>query len=182
MSGDNGSFDIGIRRAGPGDEHALAAVGAASFLETFAGVLEGADILRHCHEQHAAALYARWLADPAYRIWLAEVSPGTAPVGYLVLSPANLPVSDPRAEDREVKRIYLLHRFQGHGIGAALMRAAIDEAAAQGAPRLLLGVYAHNHAAIAFYRKAGYETVGQRRFQVGGREYDDQVLALSLPA
>ena len=173
---------IRIRRAGTGDEHTLAAVGAASFLETFAGVLEGADILRHCQDQHAATRYADWLADPELRIWLAEVEPGAAPVGYLVLSRANLPVSDPRPGDREVKRIYLLHRFQGHGIGAALMRAAIDEATALGASRLLLGVYAHNQAAIAFYRKAGYVPVGERRFQVGGREYDDLVLALPLPA
>ena len=106
---------------------------------------------------------------------------GAAPVGYLVLSPAALPIAYPRPDDREVKRIYLLHRFQGHGIGAALMRAAIDEAIALGATRLLLGVYAHNRDAIAFYRKAGYEAVGQRRFLVGGREYDDQILSLALP-
>ena len=47
---------IRIRRCGPGDEHRLAAVGAASFLETFAGVLQGEDILRQCEAQHAAAL------------------------------------------------------------------------------------------------------------------------------
>lgn len=182
MTGDTRPLDVGIRRAGPGDASALAMVGAATFLETFAGVLEGADILRHCREQHAAAVYARWLADPSYRIWLAEVSPGAAPVGYLVLSPAALPVSDPHPDDCEVKRVYLLHRFRGHGIGAALMRAAIDEATALGAPRLLLGVHARNHAAIAFYRKAGYVPVGERRFQVGGRGYDDQLLALTLPA
>lgn len=172
---------VRLRRCVAGDEEALAAVGVASFLETFAGVLEGADILRHCQAEHAPARYAQWLADPRCAIWLAEVAPGAAPVGYLVLAPAALPVSDPQAGDRELKRIYLLHRFHGNGIGAALLRAAIDDAVAQAAPRLLLGVYAHNHAALAFYRKSGFEAVGTRRFRVGEREYDDCILALPLP-
>jgi hypothetical protein len=45
--------EIGIRAAARGDEDALSAVGKASFLEAFAGILDGGDIIAHCERQHA---------------------------------------------------------------------------------------------------------------------------------
>jgi ribosomal protein S18 acetylase RimI-like enzyme len=48
------------------------------------------------------------------------------------------------------------------------------------AERLLLGVYAGNTRAIRFYQKQGFEQIGDRRFQVGDRFYDDIVLAKPL--
>jgi len=44
------NHEIALRRCVPGDEEALALVGAATFLETFAGLLAGPDILAHCRE------------------------------------------------------------------------------------------------------------------------------------
>lgn len=82
--------------------------------------------------------------------------------------------------DIELKRIYLLSRWHGTGAGRALMQAAIAHARACGAPNLLLGVYQGNDRAVAFYRRAGFETVGTRRFQVGEGVYDDLVMALPL--
>jgi diamine N-acetyltransferase len=79
---------------------------------------------------------------------------------------------------RELKRIYLLSRFQGSTIASALMQAVV--AHAQGARRLLLGVKDDNHRALSFYAKHGFETIGTRRFDVGGRTYDDFVLARPL--
>lgn len=171
---------VALRACTPADAAALALVGQATFLETFAGVLEGQGILGHCQREHSVERYAGWLQDARLAAWLAEAEPGGAPIGYALLAPAALPVDDPREDDLELKRIYLLQRFQGLGLGAALMHAAVEAARARGARRLLLGVYAENAAAIAFYSRHGFRTVGRRRFNVGGREYDDAVLALDL--
>ena len=70
--------DTQLRPAAPGDEHALALVGAASFLETFAGVLDGADILAHCEKQHATGLYAQGLARDDMRLWIAQTATGAS--------------------------------------------------------------------------------------------------------
>lgn len=172
--------DIQLRLAVPGDEAALALLGQATFLESFAGILDGADIIAHCQRQHAPDLYRDWLGAPAKRLWLAEIAPGAAPVGYLVLSPADLPAIATGEGDLEIKRIYLLHRFQGLRIGQRLMAAAIAHARKAGASRLLLGVYAENHAALAFYARCGFSVVGQRVFRVGTRDYHDQILGLPL--
>ena len=71
---------ITIRPCVKGDEQALALVGQATFLEAFAGILDGADIIAHCQRQHDVQLYRDWLALPVMRLWLAEATPGGAPV------------------------------------------------------------------------------------------------------
>jgi len=172
-----------IRPCAPGDEAALALIGQASFLEAFAGTLRGVDILEHCAHKHSRELYRAWLAEPRMDSWLAEVQQGGAPVGYLVLCPpvaAELPLADLDPGDAEIKRIYLLHRFQGLGLGAALMQAARVRAAQRGARRLVLGVYAGNDQAIAFYEAQGFRAVGRRTFRVGATDCEDLILARAL--
>ncbi|KQM22152.1 GNAT family N-acetyltransferase [Novosphingobium sp. Leaf2] len=164
-----------IRPAGPDDADALALVGAATFLESFAGVVDGAALVTHCLHQHSAGAYRAYFAKGA-KAWLAQIEPGGAPVGYALSCAPEL--DHARPGDVELKRIYLLSRFQGTPIAGALMRAALDEA--QGHARLLLGVKADNHRALAFYAKHGFTPIGTRRFDVGGKTYDDAVLARPL--
>lgn len=170
-----------IRLCRPGDEDALALVGQATFLETFAGVLPGSDIVAHCRRQHAPSVYRSWL-DSGAHVWLAEADCSGAPIGYLVLAPASLPVTNPSDRDLEVKRIYLLHQFHGRGIGKELMLAAEQRARETGATRLLLGVYSRNARAVEFYERYGFRRIGTRRFRVGEHEYDDFVLSMELGA
>lgn len=72
-------MSVSIRKSVPGDEAALALVGAATFLETYAGVVDGAAIVRHCAQRQTEAVYAAALADPEQALWLAEAAPGAAP-------------------------------------------------------------------------------------------------------
>lgn len=166
-----------IREAGADDASALALIGAATFLETFAGILDGDAIVGHCAAQHSEAAYRTLLAGGA-RAWLAEAQPGGAPVGFALVGKPDLAAA--LDGDIELKRIYSLSRFHGSGLGAALMKQALE--AARGYRRLLLGVYARNERALAFYRKQGFADLGTRRFNVGGKLYDDLVLARPLAA
>ena len=173
-------WDVIIRRCGPEDSCSLSIVAQATFLETYAGILPREDIISHCLSQHCEEKYVCLLADGANTIWIAEVVPGKAPVGYLVLTPPDLPMSDIDNRDLEVKRLYLLHRFQGQHLGSRLMGAAQDHANETKIRRLLLGVYTLNLAAIGFYTRLGYEKVGKRVFKVGSQTYDDFIFGLTL--
>lgn len=168
-----------IRPCVPGDEAALALIGQATFLETFAGILGGQDIVAHCAQAHAVERYRAWLDDPEYALWLVACSPGDAPVGYMVVAPPQLPLADTTG-DLELKRIYLLGRFRGGGLGRQLLATAEAHARDAGARRLLLGVYAGNQPAIAFYRRMGFDNVGTRRFRIGDTDYDDAIMGLPL--
>jgi diamine N-acetyltransferase len=164
-----------VRPATSADAGALALIGAATFLETFAGVLEADAIIAHCARAHSSESYAAYLEAGA-QAWLAEIEPGHAPVGFALSASPDLAAA--RDGDWELKRIYTLSRFHGGGLGAALMTAAVEGAA--GYDRLLLGVYAKNARALAFYRKQGFEQIADRQFDVGGTLYDDAVLARPL--
>jgi diamine N-acetyltransferase len=168
-----------LRVCGPSDAERLALVGAASFLEAFAGFLNGEDILAHCRNQHSVAKYAAMLADPETHACVAEVK--DAPVGYAVVCPPDIPVLV-GPDDMELKRIYLLHRFQGSGIGAALMEWSAEMARLLGKRRLLLGVNDANDTAVAFYLRHGFEHAGTRSFQVGNTVCSDFILARKLDA
>jgi ribosomal protein S18 acetylase RimI-like enzyme len=176
-------FDgISLRAAGVDDAAALATVGSATFLESFAGILEGGSILMHCQRQHSAETYRKYLAQPETRAWLAVVPPGDAPIGYAMLTEPDLPLPDLTGEDIELKRIYVFSRYQRAGAGRMLFEQCLEAARAAGKRRLLLGVHAENMRALGFYRRQGFEQVGVRTFRIGEMVYDDLVLGRAIDA
>lgn len=168
-----------LRRAGPDDVDAMSVVGTATFLESYAGVIDGGALVRHCAEKQSRVAYAAALSDPQQALWLAELDPGRAPVGYLHMAPPHLPI-EIKPGDIEIKRIYLLATLQRQGLGRVLLNAAAQYAREQKARRMLLGVYKKNETALAFYDRVGFERVGERSFDVGGAVYSDWVLAKRL--
>jgi ribosomal protein S18 acetylase RimI-like enzyme len=169
------SLEWRVRAAGPDDAGALALIGAATFIESYAEIVDGKDVVMHCAREHAPDYYTRALAKGG-KAWLVEVAPGYAPIGYALVMPPELPDAGPC--DIELKRIYLLSRFQGTGIGSALMAAALEASA--GHDRLMLGMYKGNDNALAFYRKHGFSISGERTFTLGGSTYSDWVLSRPL--
>ncbi|WP_136162481.1 GNAT family N-acetyltransferase [Sphingomonas flavalba] len=168
----------GIRRCRPGDAAALALVSGATFLETYAWMIAGKDLLAHVGDKLSEAAYEAHLADPACALWMAEGERG-APVGYALLTPPDLPI-ETGATDIELRRIYLLTRYQGGGMGNALFAAAVSEARVRGMTRLLIGVAKTNTAAIGFYRRHGCAAIGERIFRVGGEDFEDAIFARAL--
>ncbi len=171
-------MDVTIRPAAAEDAARLSLIGKATFLESFADILPGDDILMHCMHQHSRDDYAARLRSQDNALWLAEVGKG-APVGYAALSPPDLPDVEGRDGDIELKRIYVLSRFHGSGVAQALMDAAVGHARADNR-RLLLGVYARNGRALRFYQKHGFSIIGSRKFLVGANRYDDVIMARNL--
>ena len=73
--------------------------------------------------------------------------------------------------------------WRGRGVGSALVAAAAGWARGQGLHKLSLEVFAHNTAAIALYRKAGFTEEGRRVKQyrrANGELWDSIVMGLAL--
>lgn len=169
-----------LRACHVADADLLSLVACGAFLEAFAGILEGADILAHCQKNNSPAAFTKYLQQPTTHAVLAEAQPGFAPVGYMLTCEPELPEKCVQPGDYELKRIYLLHRYHGGGAGRALMDAALQTARNMNRTRLLLGVYGKNERAIAFYRKSGFKQVGERYFTVGSATHYDLVMGKTL--
>ena len=166
------------RKAGSDDAEALAYLGAATFLSTFAFDHPGKPLIEHLNSEHSVAYYADRLASADVDIVLGETPLG-APVGYLMMVAPEHPELQ-REGDIELKRIYLLSGWQGGGNGRALMERALEVAKARGARRVLLAVYESNSRAVAFYEKAGFRHIGETMFMVGDVPFRDMVYAREM--
>jgi diamine N-acetyltransferase len=169
-----------VRRATPADAAVVARLGRETFAETFAADNTPGDLAAFLDETYGAPQQARELADRDGACFLAE-SAGEA-VGYVQLRAKTPPSGVPGHPALEIARLYVRASWQGRGPGSALMRAALDEAAARGARAVWLGVWERNAKAIAFYRKWGFESVGMQIFHVGRDPQTDHVMARRLGA
>jgi ribosomal protein S18 acetylase RimI-like enzyme len=169
-----------LKRATAADAAALSLVASTAFLETFAGLLEGPDIVAHCTKANHQDAFRDWAEATHSRVVVAEIATGGAPIGYTVLTTPNMPAVETSPADIELRRIYTLSRAHGTGLGPALMAQALLDAREMGRERMLLGVYAGNERARAFYEKQGFVKVGERQYQVGATLCDDVIYALAL--
>jgi diamine N-acetyltransferase len=169
---------INWRRAGPQDAEGLSLLGQATFLATFAFDHPGPALIEFLQDMHSVAFYAGKLADPDIDIIIGETPLG-APVAYAMLCPPEL-TEFAQYGDWELKRIYLLGPWQGGGNGKALMEQALSEARERNARRLLLAVYQSNDRGIAFYKRNGFEPIGETVFMVGDVAFRDLVFARVL--
>jgi ribosomal protein S18 acetylase RimI-like enzyme len=161
-------MEFHVRRCGPGDESALSAVGKATFLETYAGTAEGSDILAYMEKEHSVEHYQRWLTAGSAHIWVVETAIGGSAVGYLVAVDLD---DEHLCTQMEIKRIYLLYRFHGNGIGRLLMNEILSAARDKKVTALILRVHDNNHNAIDFYLRHGFRIVADEPFRAGERDY-----------
>lgn len=168
---------ISCRTADKADGPALAGMGRRCFVETFGGHFPANDMAIHLTRMFGRDGLPAELEDPACRIRMAEENGEIA--AYLKLAPMGLPVAHAPGA-LEIKQLYVLQPWQGAGVAAALMDWAIETGGAEGAPALYLSVWEHGVRAIAFYRRQGFEKVGEAPFVLGTRSYRDPVMRLAL--
>jgi len=140
-----------VRPARAGDVEPLLRVKAQSWREAY-GALLPADVLDRA-EAGVPDEAPRWvpLIDAGHRLAVAEDSGGRI-VGMALEGP--LRPEAPGLPARELKALYVLERFHGAGVGAALLEAVLQEGPA------VLHVLTENPRARAFYRRHGFVDEG----------------------
>jgi ribosomal protein S18 acetylase RimI-like enzyme len=157
--------DAVIRRAIPADAEALAAIGAATFAETFGHLYPREDLEAFLAEAYGLARTAGDLAHPAKAAWLVEAQGEV--VGYAQAGPCELPHPDVTAACGELKRFYFLKSWQNRGLGGRLFGAVMAWLLSPGPRDVWIGVWSENHGAQRFYRRQGFEKAGEYGFKVG---------------
>lgn len=100
--------------------------------------------------------------------------------GYLKIN-INEAQTETNGEDAlEIERIYVLPQFKGKGLGKILIQQAVERAQFHRKTNIWLGVWEHNHAALAFYKKLGFVQTGAHSFFMGEDEQTDLILTKNL--
>jgi len=167
-----------LRPAAPSDAALLADLGRRTFAETFEAFNAPEDLARFYAETYTEALQAGELADPEGLYVVAEVA-GEG-IGFARIRRGEVPHCVTGPEPVELQRIYVLRAWHGLKAGPALLERCLDEARAWGGRTLWLGVWEHNHRALAFYRRHGFEAVGDHEFRVGTDPQRDAIMVRSL--
>lgn len=176
---------VSVRRAGPDDAAALAAVAAATFRLACPPSVTEESMALFVRDVLSRRRFEEYLSDPARALFVAERPDVPGAVGY-----AMLVVGEPADEDvrqalthrptAELSKIYVLPDAHGAGVSRVLMEAALEAARAAGAEGVWLGVNQLNVRAQRFYAKSGFTRVGTKRFLVGHRYEDDFVFEQRL--
>lgn len=154
-----------LRRAVPADAAALAAIGAATFTETFGHLYPPTDLADFLAKTHSLERARSNLTNTSNGVWLVEA--GSETVGYALAGSCDLPHSEAAAGDGELKRLYLLRRAQNGGLGGRLLETALSWLLADGPRTIWIGVWSENLGAQRLYRRWGFDKVGEYGFAVG---------------
>ena len=173
MSADDSS-EITTRRAAPSDAALLAALGRATFSDTFAADNTPEDMATYLAEAFGDDVQRAELENADVSVFFAERA-GEA-VGYVMLREGPAPPMVRGFDVLEIARLYATPHAKGTGVGRALMQRAIHEAAAHGKEALWLGVWERNTRAIEFYRRWEFFEAGSQPFTLGGDEQNDLVM------
>ncbi|WP_055427243.1 GNAT family N-acetyltransferase [Bifidobacterium aesculapii] len=83
-------------------------------------------------------------------------------------------------DDAEIMDIGVATKYQRRGLAGGMMTWLIGRAREQGARRMLLEVAVNNEAALALYRRFGFERIGLRKRYYQPEGIDAYVMALDL--
>ena len=169
--------DVSIRQAGIDDIDGLAELASRSFQEAFGAQNDPADIDEYLRTTLSRDSLMHQFADARSVFLVAEIPGRDALAGYAKLRLASEHVTVHAENPIEIERIYADNTLIGRGIGAALMRACLQEAVTRDCDVIWLGVWEHNDRAIEFYKRWGFEVTGSHEFLLGSDVQNDLVMA-----
>ncbi len=167
-----------VRHATAADAELLAQLGRRTFAEAFAASNSAEDLRLFLDQTYQEPIQARELAEPGAWHLIAEAD--GAAIGFARLRRGAVPPCVKGPDPLELQRIYVLQAWLGQKAGPALLRRCMDEAWALGARTLWLGVWERNDRALAFYRRHGFEAVGDHTFVVGTDPQRDVIMVRAL--
>jgi ribosomal protein S18 acetylase RimI-like enzyme len=165
--------------ARPADAAALAEFAARTFFESFAADNDPENMRLHLAAAFSPQLQRAELENPDIDT-LVLVDGGGRWMAFAQLRAGKTSDGVPATGSVELWRFYVDAPWHGHGLAAELMAAAKQRARARGAATLWLGVWQRNARAQAFYRKHGFNKVGNHVFVVGNDPQTDDILLCDL--
>lgn len=147
------------------------------FRDSFSHNNEPEQMDRYCRDHFGPDIQRAELERPGAVVLLGEDGGDVVAYSQMLIGsqPATLILSQKRPV--EIERFYVARDRHGQGYAHQLMDASVELAVAEGADCIWLGVWKDNPRAIAFYKKFGFEIIGDQPFMMGTEEQRDYVMA-----
>ncbi|NEQ46280.1 MAG: GNAT family N-acetyltransferase [Leptolyngbya sp. SIOISBB] len=169
---------VTIRPANLEDAAGLAHLAEYTFRDTFATNNNLTDMELHCAENFGVDVQRQELLDDNSVTLLAETADQLVAFAQVWLCSPKACVTAQHSS--ELHRLYVTQEWQGRGVAHELMSRSLSIAAKAGADAIWLGVWEENPRAIAFYRKYGFQAVGEHVFQFGNDPQRDLVMMTAI--
>jgi ribosomal protein S18 acetylase RimI-like enzyme len=167
-----------LRRAQALDSVAVAELAEGTFRDAFSAANTPENMDLHCASSFGPDIQSREISDPSIVTTVAESIGQLVGFTQLRLFHGSKAVSFSRPA--ELQRIYVARDWHGKGLAQQLINNVLEEVARAGCDGIWLGVWENNPRALAFYRKCGFEAVGEHTFAVGHDLQRDVIMARLL--
>ncbi len=109
-------------------------------------------------------------------VYLLITAESQKPFGYAKLGIGNSRPEISADNPTEICRIYLEKEYWGKSLGVKLLDKCVTEAKSRSSDSVWLSVWEHNTKAIEFYKKQGFETIGEHVFDLAGSAQTDLLM------
>ena len=176
---DQGTQNIEIHHATSDDTGLLSVLAAATFYEAYFEQDDPHDLSRYIIESFQTGRIEDEMADPNVTFLIAYQ--GGHAIGYAKLDAGTSHESITAERTIELKRIYILERVWGKGVGQILLKQCENVARESGYESIWLGVWQQNARGQSFYQKHGFVKRGTLEFPYGTSVGINDVMEKKLP-
>ena len=169
------SLQHDLRPAKRDDALCLSVLAMQVFLDTYATTGIRPAIAREVLSTYSEAAFARHLEEPHTRIVVAERANHMTGFAQVTLNAAH--DLAPAGPQSELLRLYVQEPFTAQRVGTRLLHEAERLVAAAGSAVLWLTPWVHNHRALAFYQRRGYQDHGLTCFSFEGESHENRLYA-----
>lgn len=167
-----------IRKATISDAELLSNLARVTFSEAFAEVNTKEDIESYLSSAFSLKQITSELQEEGNDFYL--MFSGEEAIAYAKLnSNEKLNVLEGK-KIIQIQRIYARKKVLGTGKGSQLMEKCISVAREKEMDVVWLTVWQQNIRAIEFYKKWGFKIIGEKKFMVGSKVFNDYVMCLNL--
>ena len=168
------------RPAKTSDVRSIAALGRATFVETFGALFADheMDLASYLAATFSPAKIASSMAQSGNRFWIARQD--SKPIGYAKLKLESAHPAVPGQRAAQLQKIYVLRAHLGTGAGKLLLDAVLECAHDAHCDRLWLTVLETNEQAIGFYQRAGWVKCAKDTHRIGAQKFVYDVLTATI--
>ncbi len=169
---------ISVRTCNVKDVEALVALGIKTFRDTFDEYNDTDNMIRYINDNFTKKIIEHEIKQPGTVFFMAQ--DGRKPVGYAKIRSANPPPELGDVTALELERLYVQRDYKGKRVGHLLLQTCLSHARKKGAQIMWLGVWEHNHHAISFYEKHGFQRFGEHTFMLGNDAQTDWLMKRAI--